>query len=159
VCPLSPRHWASSGCGQMRRPPDMDGKKVKQSRYTPWRRLGERRHSSYSFSTSALDAGWVVSITPRPRFYPRGKDPRYPLDRRLGGPQSRSEHKLWRVAANILSHVRSGISLATQQFKRRAYPQHCYVRENRQGDVSMVTRLLSWDFYWFSQFVFGNRRV
>jgi hypothetical protein len=24
-------------------------KKVKQSRYTPWRRLGERRYSSYSF--------------------------------------------------------------------------------------------------------------
>jgi hypothetical protein len=30
-------------------------KKVKQSRYTPWRRMGERRYSSYSFSTSALD--------------------------------------------------------------------------------------------------------
>jgi hypothetical protein len=31
----------------------------------------------------------VVSFTPRP-LYPRGKSPRYPLDRRLGGPQSRS---------------------------------------------------------------------
>jgi hypothetical protein len=31
--------------------------KVKLSRYTPWRRLGERRYSSYSFSTSALDGG------------------------------------------------------------------------------------------------------
>jgi hypothetical protein len=29
--------------------------KVKHSRYTPWRRLGERRYSSYSFMTSALD--------------------------------------------------------------------------------------------------------
>jgi hypothetical protein len=28
---------------------------VKQSRYMPWRRLEERRYSSYSFSTSALD--------------------------------------------------------------------------------------------------------
>jgi hypothetical protein len=37
--------------------------------------------------------GWVVSVTPRPRFYPRGKDPRYPLYRRLGGPQSRSGHR------------------------------------------------------------------
>jgi hypothetical protein len=26
-------------------------------------------------------------------LYPRGKDPRYPLDRRLGGPQSRSGHR------------------------------------------------------------------
>jgi hypothetical protein len=32
---------------------------------------------------------WVVSFTPQP-LYPRGKRPWYPLDRRLGGPQSRS---------------------------------------------------------------------
>jgi hypothetical protein len=31
----------------------------------------------------------VVSFTPLP-LYPRGKSPRYPLDRRLDGPQSRS---------------------------------------------------------------------
>jgi hypothetical protein len=47
-----------------------------------------------------LDVGtsWrsVVSFTPRP-IYPRGKSPRYPLDRRLGGPQSwsgRCEEKI-----------------------------------------------------------------
>jgi hypothetical protein len=52
---------------------------------------GERRYSSYSFSTSALDGGeWSAS---RPRFYPRGKDPWYPLYRRLGGPQSWSGHR------------------------------------------------------------------
>jgi hypothetical protein len=33
----------------------------------------------------------MVSFTPRP-LYPQGKGPRYPLDRRLGGPQSRSGH-------------------------------------------------------------------
>jgi len=33
--------------------------------------------------------GWVVDATPRPH-YPRGKT-RYPLYRRLGGPQGRSE--------------------------------------------------------------------
>jgi hypothetical protein len=32
---------------------------------------------------------WVVSFTPRP-LYPKGKSLSYPLDRRLGGPQSRS---------------------------------------------------------------------
>jgi hypothetical protein len=31
---------------------------------------------------------WVVSFTPR-SLYPRGRTPRYPLDRRLSGPQSR----------------------------------------------------------------------
>jgi hypothetical protein len=40
-----------------------------------------------------LDLGtrwmWVVSFTPRP-LCPQGKSPRYQLDRRLGGPQSRS---------------------------------------------------------------------
>jgi hypothetical protein len=67
-------------------------KKVKQSRYTPWRRLGVEEYSFYSFLTSALDGGeWSAS---RPdRALPRGKDPWYPLYRMLGGPQSRSGHR------------------------------------------------------------------
>jgi hypothetical protein len=32
---------------------------------------------------------WVVRFTPQAAL-PPGKEPRYPLDRRLGGPQSRS---------------------------------------------------------------------
>jgi hypothetical protein len=40
-----------------------------------------------------LDLGtrqmWMVSFTPRP-LYPQGESPWYPLNRRLGGPQSRS---------------------------------------------------------------------
>jgi hypothetical protein len=53
---------------------------------------GGRRYSSYSFSTSALDEDeWSVS---RPdRALPPVKDPRYPLYRRLCGPQSRSGHR------------------------------------------------------------------
>jgi hypothetical protein len=34
----------------------------------------------------------VVSFTTRP-LYPRGRNSRYPLDRRLGGPQNRSERR------------------------------------------------------------------
>jgi hypothetical protein len=47
--------------------------KLKQSRTTPWRRLEERRYSSYSFTTSTLDGGeWSAS---RPgRALPREKD-------------------------------------------------------------------------------------
>jgi hypothetical protein len=37
--------------------------------------LGERRYSSCSFLTSALQGGWVVSITPRPRFTPGERAP------------------------------------------------------------------------------------
>jgi hypothetical protein len=33
---------------------------------------------------------WEVSFTPR-SLYPQGKNPWYPLDRRLGGPHIRSE--------------------------------------------------------------------
>jgi hypothetical protein len=55
--------------------------------------LVERRYSSYSFTTSALDEGeWSAS---RPgRDLPPAKRPRYPLYSRLGGPQSRSGHRL-----------------------------------------------------------------
>jgi len=34
---------------------------------------------------------WTVSFTPRP-LYPQRKSSRYPLDRRLAGPESRSGH-------------------------------------------------------------------
>jgi hypothetical protein len=63
---------------------------AKQSRYTPWWRLRGEDYSCYSFLTSALDG---VNGQHRPRFTPGGKDPRYPLYRRLGGPQSRSGHR------------------------------------------------------------------
>jgi hypothetical protein len=58
-------------------------KKVKQSRYTPWRRLGERRYSSYPFTTSALDWGeWSAS---RPgRALPPGKGPQVPIVQEAG---------------------------------------------------------------------------
>jgi hypothetical protein len=59
----------------------------------------------YSFTILDLGTRWgrVVSFTPRP-LYPRGKSPRYPSDRRLGGPQSRSgrygEDKNFATAGN-----------------------------------------------------------
>ena len=49
---------------------------------------GEERYGSTISLTSALDGGWEVNVTPRP-LYPPGKT-RYPLHRRLGGPQDRS---------------------------------------------------------------------
>jgi hypothetical protein len=46
--------------------------KVKLSRYTPWRRLGGRRYSSYSFLSSALDGGERSASRPG-RALPPGK--------------------------------------------------------------------------------------
>jgi hypothetical protein len=62
--------------------------KVKLSSTTPRRHIGE-----WSYSSTILDFGsrWkkVVSFTPL-LLYPRRKSLRYPFDKRLGGPQSRS---------------------------------------------------------------------
>jgi hypothetical protein len=55
----------------------------------PWRRLGEWRYSSI-IPGLGTRWRWTISFTPQP-LYPRGKSRRYPLDRGLGGPQSRSE--------------------------------------------------------------------
>jgi hypothetical protein len=66
---------------------------VKQSKAVPpWRSLGGEEYSSYLFPTSALDGMSGLRHAPAAP-YPRRKDPRYPLYRRLGGPQSRSGHR------------------------------------------------------------------
>jgi hypothetical protein len=54
--------------------------------HSMWR-LGGEEYSSYSFLTSALDGGEWSASRPGPAL-PQGKDPRYPLYRRLGRPQS-----------------------------------------------------------------------
>jgi hypothetical protein len=56
----------------------------------------KRKYSSYSFLISALDGGeWSAS---RPlRALPLGMDSRYPLDRRLIGPQSWSTQRLKQI--------------------------------------------------------------
>jgi hypothetical protein len=57
-------------------------KKLKQSRYTPWRRLGERRYSS-SFTTSALDGGEWSASCPGCAL-PPGKWPPVPIEQEAG---------------------------------------------------------------------------
>jgi hypothetical protein len=47
----------------------------------------ERRYSFYSFLTSALN-GVSGQYRALAMLYLRGNDPRYPLDRRLGGPRA-----------------------------------------------------------------------
>jgi hypothetical protein len=71
--------------------------KLKLSHYTPRRRLRGEVYSSYSFSTSALglDDGELSASHPASALA-RGKDPLYPLYKKLGGPQSRSVPRGWR---------------------------------------------------------------
>jgi hypothetical protein len=69
---------------------NMQVRYVKLSYYHYAEAKRERRYSSYSFLTSALDGGqWSASCPGRAS--PLGKDPQYPLDRRLGGPHSWSD--------------------------------------------------------------------
>jgi hypothetical protein len=70
-------------------------KQIKQSFNRHVEAGGERRYSFYSFTTSALDG-----VTGQ-RHDPGALYPRYPSDRRLGGPQSQSGHK--RLEEKILS--------------------------------------------------------
>jgi hypothetical protein len=76
-----------------------------------------------------LDLGtswrWVVSFTPWP-LYSRGKSPRYPLDRRLGGPQSRSErHREVKILApdpSVVQPVASHYTDLATMFNTLAVP-------------------------------------
>jgi hypothetical protein len=70
-----------------------EGKEVNLSRYRVAGAKEERKYSSYSFLTSALNAGEGSASFPG-RALPPGKNPRYPLDRRLDGSQSWSGQSL-----------------------------------------------------------------
>jgi hypothetical protein len=56
------------------------------SRYRHADAKGDRKYTSYSFFISALPDGVSGQRHASAVLYPRGKDPRYPLDGRLDGP-------------------------------------------------------------------------
>jgi hypothetical protein len=56
---------------------------LSQGKSVPQQAMGERRYSSYSFTTSALDGGeW--SASPACRALPRGKEPPVPIVQEAG---------------------------------------------------------------------------
>jgi hypothetical protein len=73
--------------------------KVKLSQYMPWRRVGKWITAPLILNLCTRWR-WVVSFTPR-TFYLWGKNLRYPLSRRQGGPQRRSG--LFGEEKNLLS--------------------------------------------------------
>jgi hypothetical protein len=66
---------------------------VNQSGYTPWRSLGGRVDIAPTHSRPWHQMGLSGQCHAPARLYPQGKDPRYTLDKRLGGPQSQSWHR------------------------------------------------------------------
>jgi len=79
-------------------------KKVKWSRHRPGLPQSMGRGIALLFHDRGTRRGWVVSSTPRPHFTPRGKT-RYPLYRRLGGPQGRSGRAEILVSIGIRSRT------------------------------------------------------
>jgi hypothetical protein len=86
----------------------------------------------------------MVSFTPRP-LYPQGKSPWYPLDRRLGGPQSRSgrggEEKNSQPPPGIETYnsdrpVRSLVAIPTKLSKNKRIAT-CVCPENHKGSDHM----------------------
>jgi hypothetical protein len=67
--------------------------------------LGDMRYSSYSFLTLALEGGDQSASHPSRALPPGGKSPRYPLYKRLGGPQSQSGCRGWRKNPLPLSGI------------------------------------------------------
>jgi hypothetical protein len=84
---------------------------------------------------------WVVSFTPLP-LYPRWKSPRYPLDRRLGGPQSQSgrrgEGKFFTLPR--LEHRSLGRPARSQSLYRLSYPGSSY---------DIILYYIIYGLYWF----------
>jgi hypothetical protein len=95
---------------------------------------GERMYNSYSFMTSALDGGeWSASAPAA--LYLRGKDTRYPLDKRLGGPQSWSGQS----RGKILFCLRRGSNLdhpVVQSVARHILTTHTNIAALRISDVT-----------------------
>jgi hypothetical protein len=82
---------------------------------------GERRYSFFSFWTSALDGGkWSASRLGR--ALPPGIDPRYPLDRRLGGPESRSGRRARRIILCLCRGSNPGRLFCSRTLYYLSYP-------------------------------------
>jgi len=103
---------------------DVDRRKVKVRPVTSHEgTAGEERYSSILFLTSALDEnGWSA---PRPDRFTFGKETRYPLCRRLSGPQGRC-----RRARKTSPPPQTGIRSWTVQPVGNRYadytvPDHC----------------------------------
>jgi hypothetical protein len=97
-------------------------------------------------STWTLDGG-VVSFTPWP-LYPRRKCLQYPLNRRLGGPQSRLERR--GEEKNLLPLP--GIKPRAVQFVARHYPDKNVLITNDYCFVPFTVLALKWMLHYYKAY-------
>jgi hypothetical protein len=106
----------------------------------------------------------VVNFTPRP-LYPSAKSPRYPLDRRLGGPQRRSGHDFEEKnsqpppgieprSSDYPAHTQSLYRLNYSITNKNLYT-HCYTSYTKHSKSKCVfsekkKHLLNWTHLFFT---------
>jgi hypothetical protein len=97
-----------------------------------------------------LDLGtrwrWVVSFTPQ-SLYPQGKSTWYPLDRRMGGPQSHSG----RGGEEVNSQPLPGLELPIIQPVAQRY-----TAELSRLLTKIISELICWIFVIFMQHIFNH---
>ena len=91
--------------------------KVKRSRYRPGVAQRVGRGTAVLFHDRGTRRKWVVSSTPRPQFT------RYPIYRRLGGPQVRCGWAEKLVPTGIRSRT---VQPVAQSLYRLSYPTHTH---------------------------------
>jgi hypothetical protein len=107
-----------------------------------------------------LDLGtswrWVVSFTPRP-LYPRGKSPRYPLDRRLGGPES--VWTTWRRENSWPNRDSNSYSSVVQPVASR-YTDYAILAPGNliKSRLYFDGNEISTKHTWYNQFPFSSRK-
>jgi hypothetical protein len=100
----------------------------------PWRHMGEWKFGCTIFVLSTRWR-WVISFMPLP-FYPRGKSPQSPMDRRLGGGNHdiiRTLHNLWKSNSCISfaaypghTHTHFPFEDLSSLYVRISLCDHCY---------------------------------
>jgi hypothetical protein len=93
-------------------------------------------------------------------LYPRGKDPRYPLYRRLGGPQSRSGHKRLEEKSFAPAGDRTPIARSSSPLVRHytAWANPAPTK-NRNQSLSPVNTIMSSRIPWMICDFFTNCQV
>jgi hypothetical protein len=103
--------------------------------------------------------GWVVSVVPPSRISHEAKTPRYLLVRRLGGPQSWSEHRGYREILLPLPGIEPrspSRPVRSQTLYCLSYPDYliaCYRLEwflcLTNSELDTFLRITSWYCHWF----------